>query len=387
MNDTTSRAATGKILVCLPMMSTEQTTEIVHYLLHAFDASQLVFAGAQESSDYHSVSYAPARTQLQWVLGASDYLAAAALSQQQQATAVLLLGTDTTTLPLEGLRSMVDTVSSGIDLVVPMYPLEPHDALVTKAIIYPLTRTLFTTDIELALPADVALSPRMLARLAQLARRAQSAGTESLIWPVAEAAIAGYQVRQVAMPHRVLPGPTEADLNALLAAVAGSLFADIEAKASYWQRGRAVLNESTPGTTADQTFPVIDTDEIASMLDAFQLASNNLTELWAIVLPPQSLLAVKKLSRLPAAEFSFDASLWARVVYDFVLAFHARTLNRSHLLGAMTPLYLAWVASYIRAVGDDRERAARQAENVAQAFEREKPYLVARWRWPDRFNP
>jgi hypothetical protein len=26
-------------------------------------------------------------------------------------------------------------------------------------------------------------------------------------------------------------------------------------------------------------------------------------------------------------------------------------------------------------------------EALAAAFETDKPYLVSRWRWPDRFNP
>ena len=29
----------------------------------------------------------------------------------------------------------------------------------------------------------------------------------------------------------------------------------------------------------------------------------------------------------------------------------------------------------------------RHIEAVAAAFEADKPYLVSRWRWPDRFNP
>jgi hypothetical protein len=29
----------------------------------------------------------------------------------------------------------------------------------------------------------------------------------------------------------------------------------------------------------------------------------------------------------------------------------------------------------------------RHIEAVAAAFETDKPYLVSRWRWPDRFNP
>ena len=34
-------------------------------------------------------------------------------------------------------------------------------------------------------------------------------------------------------------------------------------------------------------------------------------------------------------------------VFDFILAYRLRTINRGHLLGALTPLYLAWVASHI----------------------------------------
>jgi hypothetical protein len=82
-----------------------------------------------------------------------------------------------------------------------------------------------------------------------------------------------------------------------------------------------------------------------------------------------------------------DPNLWARIVYDFTLAFHLRTLNRSHLLGAMIPLYLAWVASHLRDVADDPDRASQPIQQTAAAFEAEKPYFVSRWRWPDRFNP
>jgi hypothetical protein len=81
--------------------------------------------------------------------------------------------------------------------------------------------------------------------------------------------------------------------------------------------------------------------------------------------------------------------LWARIVYDFALAHRLRTVNLDHLLGSMTPLYLAWVSSYAReleaagAAADVEQRI----ERLSLAFEAAKPYLVSRWRWPDRFNP
>jgi hypothetical protein len=122
------------------------------------------------------------------------------------------------------------------------------------------------------------------------------------------------------------------------------------------------------------------------MLEAFHLAYSNLHEIWALVLPPHTLLGLKRLSVMPKEAFRFADSLWARIVYDFVLAYRLRTINRGHLLGALTPLYLAWVASHLLLV-QSGVPPEQHIEEIGQAFEVDKPYLVSRWRWPDRFNP
>jgi hypothetical protein len=136
-----------------------------------------------------------------------------------------------------------------------------------------------------------------------------------------------------------------------------------------------------------QSAPTDVSADVQSMIDSFHLAEANLQEIWSLVLPPQTRLELKRLSQLPSSEFAMTPSLWARIVYDFVLAFHLRTLNRGHLLGAMTPLYLAWVAAHLRASEHDPASASLALEHMAAAFETEKSYLVSRWRWPDRFNP
>jgi hypothetical protein len=76
------------------------------------------------------------------------------------------------------------------------------------------------------------------------------------------------------------------------------------------------------------------------------------------------------------------------VIYDFALGHRLRILNADHLLRAMTPLYLAWVASYMLETGaEDDAAAAARLEKLARAFEEAKPYALSRWRWPDRFDP
>ena len=84
--------------------------------------------------------------------------------------------------------------------------------------------------------------------------------------------------------------------------------------------------------------------------------------------------------------------LWARTVYDFLLAYRLRTVPRADLLDpALTPLYQAWVASHLRAVRSGRlcrlQPNSLVEELRAALSKADKPYLIARWRWPDRFNP
>ena len=321
-----------------------------------------------------------------WTLTAADFVNAQTLVAEHHAEAVLILGAEAQSLAPDALRSLADAVlASRCDLATPRYQLPPRAGLVNSAILYPTTRALFGTRPRFPLAIDLALSARAVEKLATASQR-YTAGNQpdALVWPVSEIAVAGYTITEVEAGTRTLPQPTAPDLNALLAHVAGSLFADVEAKAPYWQRART----APPSRLAPHPPSPVDpnvAEEAHSMIDSFRLAYTNLQEIWSLVLPPQTLLGLKRLSVLPPANFSMPDSLWARIVYDFLLAYRLRTINRGHLLGAMTPLYLAWVASHLlQSAQTDPER---HIEAVAAAFEAEKPYLVSRWRWPDRFNP
>src|SRR6185312_5855590 len=299
---------------------------------------------------------------------------------------VLLLGADVCTLPAVAIREMADRIAAGADLIVPTYSLGAHDGLVASALLYPLTRALFAANIRFPLPMDAGMSRRMVERMASVAQRQTTAQADALVWPVAEAAAAAFNVRQVDCKAPIPPAPAASDFNTLFANVAGGIFADVEAKAPFWQRSRgpAVAMREVPSNQRTESSDLA--EELPGMVEAFRLAHRNLQEIWSLALPPQSLLALKKLSIAEPTAFTIAPALWARLVYDFALAFHLRSLNRGHLLGAFTPVYLAWVASTLRTATDDASAAAHREETAA-AFEREKPYLVARWRWPDRFNP
>ena len=94
------------------------------------------------------------------------------------------------------------------------------------------------------------------------------------------------------------------------------------------------------------------------------------------------------MSRQSEREFHYPGELWARTVYDFAVAHRLRPIGRDHLLRALTPLYQAWIASFIAGVAEmSAGQAEEQIEKLCEAYESQKSYLISRWRWPDRFMP
>ena len=128
-----------------------------------------------------------------------------------------------------------------------------------------------------------------------------------------------------------------------------------------------------------------------TMLQSFRLERyRSLRDIWRMVLPPVTLMELGRMSLQDGGDGAIRRfALWARVVYDFALAWRMRIIDRDHLLKALTPLYLGWVASHgLRGTRRRFEADARlRIEGLCLAFEMQKSYFISRWRWPDRFNP
>jgi hypothetical protein len=295
-----------------------------------------------------------------------------------------MLGPGSNSLAPSALRDLANAVlTSHSDLATPNYTLPPNAGMVNSAILYPLTRALFASPVRFPLAIDLGLSVRMAERMASAAQRTIALNqNDAILWPTNEALVAGLKIDEVDVGGRMLPQPAEPNINAILTLVTGSLFAEVEARAAFWQRPRRLQPERPPRPESHQVGRDID---IVPMVEAFRLAFSNLREIWSLVLAPNSLLGLKRLSVVEPSAFRMPENLWARIVFDFLVAYRVRTINRGHLLGALIPLYLAWVAGHINVIASGTSPETH-IEAVAAAFEVDKPYIVSRWRWPDRFN-
>lgn len=333
-------------------------------------------------------SLAPAKGEF-WSAVSAHQRSVLALASSLNARACIVMGAD-----LAGLKAhLIQLFAYAIldrqcVLAMPVYPVARHEALINTGILSPLSRALFGKRVHYPIAFDFAASGAMCGHLLRHSAGANGTG-QPLLWPVTLAATQFPQQTigqvHVDVHHRVA---TEGlDLSAVLGQILGSMFQEMEQCAPHWQRVRG--SQATPvWGNAPAEHPQGEAVDPQPMLDSFLLGSRNLDEVWRLILPPNVLLEVRRLMRMPPEQFRLPDELWAGIVYDFALAYRLRTISRVHLLGALTPLYLGWVASYIREVSSLSSSAVEQRqEQLARAWEEKKPYLLSRWRWPDRFNP
>jgi glucosylglycerate synthase len=295
----------------------------------------------------------------------------------------VMMGSETSP---EGLRGLAEPVlSNGYDLCVPLYARRKFDSLVNSGMVYPLTRALYGARLHYPMATDLAVSAQLAEKYLQ---PSALAGQSEPGWITTKAICAGLQVCQVHRDFAPVPSASEpTDLSTSIARILGGLFVDVERNAGFWQKVRGSQSVRTFGRPAPVDSESA-TVEVQKMVETFQRGCTDLLDIWATVLSPATLLELKKLARLPESQFRLPDAAWVHVLYDFILGHRQRVISREHLLRAMTPLYLGWVASYALEVQDLAPDAVEnRLEELFNGFETLKPYLLSRWRWPDRFNP
>lgn len=274
-----------------------------------------------------------------------------------------------------------------VDLVLPRYAPHKFEGLINSTIISPVTRSLYGKRIHNPMGPDLGVSQRLYRKMLGAERNPRLNGIHALASLASAALCANSQVYEVHLGARVYPPTDWANISSLMAQILSPFFLDIERNAVFWQRMRG----SVPLPTIGDPVPApqdTGTLEISRMIEMFQLGNRDLQEIWGFVLPPATLFELRKLSRVPVEKFHMPDELWSRIVYDFALAHRLHMITRDHLLKSMTPLYLAWVASYaLEFEIEEGSGIEQRLERLSAAYESCKSYLVSRWRWPDRFNP
>jgi hypothetical protein len=292
-------------------------------------------------------------------------------------------------LPPGWIELLVDPALRGeVDYVSAHYERHPYEGAITKSIIYPVFRALYGVKLRQPAAPEFGCSATLMdAYLEQAFWEAEEAYTGIDLWLATSAAASGYRIGEAMLGARTFAQrPAAPDLNTALGQLVGSLMSDLDMRAQLWQRTRPaapVPEFGRPPTIASAERAI----DVAAMVEAFRLGYRALRDVWAWILPPRTIIELKRLADASEPHFRLADDLWARIIYDFALAHRLKTMPHDHLLGALTPLYSGWLASFV--LTPDTATAAgadHRVEQLCTIFEAQKPYLISRWRWPERFR-
>jgi hypothetical protein len=267
------------------------------------------------------------------------------------------------------------------DYVAPYYKRHKYDGTITNSVIYPLTRALYGRRVRQPIGGDFGFSGRLASHyLTKDVWTTDVARYGIDIWMTTTAIAENFRVCQAYLGAKIHdakdPG---SDLSAMLVQVIGSVFSLMETYDKVWTTVLGSLPAPLFGFPFEVGLEPVPIN-VPRMLNAFRQGCRDLRPIYEKVISPD---IVKKLLALaePAGErFVLPEEVWVGVVYDFALAYHRRTIDREHLVKSLTPLYLAWVASFAQQTQEETAaQVEERIEKLGLVYEQMKPYLISRW--------
>ena len=299
------------------------------------------------------------------------------------ARTIVMLDSDVLSMTAGWLRALADPVEKEeYALVLPVYQRGRYEGTLTHTLVIPLLRALFGRRLLHPLAESFgcsAVAADFL--LKQDVWGAEVTRQELELWIPVAAIERGLPIGQAVLgPRAVSPRARPAPLGPTVGHVAGALFQLAERFESAWLELSGSEAVPTFGSLPEPLLTGHDVDTERLLL-GFRQGVRDLLPIWERILAPENLGDVLALGDSATDHFRFPDHLWARVVYDFLLAFRARVVYRHHVAQSLAPLYLGRAASLILGTRAGPASAVTLAgERLGQVFEEQKPYLVDRWR-------
>lgn len=300
------------------------------------------------------------------------------------AKAVVVVDADLKSITPEWIRYLGEPLMGRIDYVTPIYVRHKYDGTITNHIAYPLLRTLFGLRVRQPIGGDFGFSGK-LAR-AFLAEKLWSDKISHFgidIWMTTIAIARHFNVCQAFLgtPKVHKPKDPAADLSSMFIQVVSTMF-DLMIEFEYlWK----YISESRPssiygfGLGVVEKPPAVDVNTEV-LLKSFRDGFEKYADIYEQVVPLPEMNEISKYRDKSIDQFYYQSNLWARILFNFAIAYRNNEIDRKKLLEALIPFYHSRVLAYVNKTKTLETRESEEyLENINRVFEAEKYYLIQRW--------
>lgn len=281
-------------------------------------------------------------------------------------------------------RLLTPIVHHSYEYVAPLYARHKYDGTITNSIAYPLTAALYGARLRQPIGGEFGLS----GDLARAFASEQAWDTDVArfgvdIWMTTEALVRGARTCQAVLGAKLHdPRDPGKDLGPMFRQVVGTLFSLAGRHRQRWWEVDRVAEITTFGFPSDYAVEPI---EVSLPLLTWKFVDGYVRhrDIWHQVLSEESLDGLEDAVRRASEDsrgLVLDRDLWFRVVYDFLAAHAAGTVDPGSLLDSLLPLFYGRTATVVEESRDDTDQEAdARVEAGVDAAVALKPHLRARW--------
>ncbi len=302
-------------------------------------------------------------------------------------------------------------LKGGYDFVAPLYSRHKYDGTITNTVTYPLTRALYGHRIRQPIGGDFGISGDLVKHYLEADDWTADVSKFGIdIWMTTTAIAGGYAICEARLGSKVHdPKDPGSDLGPMFRQVVGTILRLAILHAHRWEDIRSSHAVPAYGFERIAEAPPLDVNTVR-LVEEFHNGALTLVDTWRTMFAPANVDAILELaveagrmgeaararldmdapgSATPTTAqmadslvgFHFPDDLWARVVYDMVLAARREPEGLDRMVASFVPVYFGRVASFVI---ENRDLTTDQAEErvmrQAREFELLKPYLVDLWR-------
>lgn len=308
-----------------------------------------------------------------------------AVAEQLDARACAVFDADLRSVTPEWVDRLVSPVlHHKHDFVAPVYARHRFDGTITNAVAFPLTTALYGRRLRQPIGGDFGFSGRLAKHWAHKKVWDTDVARFGVdIWMTTVALCEDFRVGQAQLGAKLHdPKDPGSDLGPMFRQVVGSLFALAGRYVDRWQETTEIRSVPVFGFRSATTAEAISVN-VDRLLWNFVEGYVTYEKLWREVLSDESFTGVvesiRKAGERPEG-FVLPVDLWARICFDYLLAYNAQAIDQSQLIDSLIPLYFGRTATYVNEVRDDSpEQAEQRVEGYAEVFQQLKPYLVERF--------
>jgi len=300
------------------------------------------------------------------------------------AKAVVVVDADLTSITPQWIQYLGEPIFAGFHYVTPIYVRHKYDGSITNHIAYPLLRTLFGLRVRQPIGGDFGFSGRMARAFLAEKLWNDNVGNFGIdIWMTTVAIARRFNVCQTFLgspkSHRA-KDPSK-DLGPMFTQVIKTCF-DLMIDFEYLWKDTV---ESWPssifgfGLGVEEKPPSVSVDT-AALHKSFISGYKQFEKTWKKIIPQPELNEIRKIKKMPPEKLYYPSDLWARILFNFAIAYRNNKISHEQIVESMIPFYHSRILSFVNKT--DRmgiKECEEYFESINRVFENEKYYLIQRW--------